>query len=197
MRQQVRNSKPWRRTVALSTFVGVTVGLLWSGAVLASSTQPSDEGIGVDPASVRMLTVGSDSGNVNWSLIEYTSDAGACLDVEGELNGERASFGGCDPDPDAVSAPTVGGLVLDGKGFAVAFGVLTAPGANARVLLIDGRTVAAVVQGGAWVVSIPVDNIEAATFERVDVLDGQGRVIDSVPFIPVPSGDTLVSILGS
>jgi hypothetical protein len=197
MRQQVGKSKPWRRTVALSTFVGLTIGLLWSGAVLASSTQPSDEGIGVDPVSVRMLAVGPDAGNVNWSLIQYVSDTGTCLDVEGELNGERASFGGCDSDPDAVRAPMVGGLVLDGERLAVAFGVLTSPGANVRVLLIDGRTVAAQVQDAAWVVSIPVDDIEAATFERADILDEQGIVIDSVPVVPMSSGDTAFSVGGS
>ena len=120
MRQPASNWR-WSRVVTVSAIVGVITGLLWSGVVLASSAQPTDEGIDVDQASVRTARIGTDVQGVAWTLVRYQSSVGECLSLRGEFNGEQGSFGGCDPNLELLSTPTLGGLVLDGQGLAVAF----------------------------------------------------------------------------
>ncbi len=197
MRKRVGIGQQPRRIVILSVFVGLAIGVVWSGVVMASSAQPSDEGVNVDLATVETVGVGTDAQGVVWTLVGYRSDAGGCVDLEGELNGERVSFGGCDPDPDALRSPSVGGVVVGGERLAVAFGMLPSSGVKVRAVLTDGTTVDAQVASGAWVVSIPTQDIEAALFEGFDVLDARGAVVESVVVDSLLSSGTATDDHGS
>lgn len=178
-----------RRMVTLAVAAGVAAGVIWSGVVLASSTQPSDEGIDIDLSTVENVYLGTDSMGVTWNLVGYVSGIGGCLDMEGNLNGDWGSIGGCDPNPESIRAPSTGSLVLDGRRVAIAYGVLPDSGVDVRALLVDGSAVDAMVAGGAWVISVPSEVSEEVVFKSVDILDSQGVVIDSVEFGLLVEGD--------
>lgn len=193
MSKPVGISRRPKRIFALSLSIGLAVGVMWSGVVMASSTQPSDEGINVDLSTVETLSIGTDAQGVEWSLVQYRSSVGGCLDLEGEFNGDRVSIGGCDPDPSTLGAPSIGGAVVGGQRMAVAFGVLSGPAVNVRAVLIDRTVVDAQVADGVWLVSIPTQDIEAVVFQSFDILDAQGALVESVVVESLLSGDAVSS----
>jgi hypothetical protein len=151
------------------------------------------EGVVVDPDSLRLIgTVDTGSG-VTWELITYESSSGTCLDAVGSRpGGHRVMLGGCGnvtvAEHNLSSSWNIGPAVLDGTRHSLAFGLAPKPSAHIRVVYEGvSRDVVAVASNGFWIVDtigLPTGGVRVS---RIEAVDAQGVVLETVEVPAVAS----------